>query len=197
MCVLSWVQLFATSWTIYSPPGSSVHGIILGRILEWVVISCSRASSWSNPHSPAVAGRFLTTELPGKLHSPPPQHQTKFNMLLTLFEHLLCAHSVLDAEGGWVTEWIRHMISAPKVFAGEWGLGRGCRVKCSGQCCEAGSHGSGSATRATTGSSWRQLCSVPSDLDHEGQMSTAFQAEDTLWAKAQGEWTSVRQAAHP
>lgn len=29
-------------------------------------------------------------------------------------------------------------------------------------------------------------CSVPSDLDHEGQMSTAFQAEDTLWAKAQG-----------
>ena len=24
------------------------------------------------------------------------------------------------------------------------------------------------------------FCSVPSDLDHEGQMSTAFQAEDTL-----------------
>ena len=44
VCMLGWVQLFATSWTIYSPPGSSVHGIILGRILEWVVISCSRGS---------------------------------------------------------------------------------------------------------------------------------------------------------
>ena len=30
-----------------SPPGSSVHGISQGRILEWVVISFSRGSSWS------------------------------------------------------------------------------------------------------------------------------------------------------
>ena len=29
-----------------SPPGSSVHGIILARILEWVAISCSSLSSW-------------------------------------------------------------------------------------------------------------------------------------------------------
>ena len=28
-----------------SPPGSSVHGILQGRILEWVAISSSRASS--------------------------------------------------------------------------------------------------------------------------------------------------------
>ena len=33
----------------------------------------------------------------------------------------------------------------------------------------------------------------PSDLDHEGQMSTAFQAEDTLWAKAQGGMDFVRR----
>ena len=30
----------------YSPPGSSVHGILQARILEWVVISFSRGSSW-------------------------------------------------------------------------------------------------------------------------------------------------------
>ena len=30
----------------WSPPGSSVHGIFLGRILEWVAISSSRGSSW-------------------------------------------------------------------------------------------------------------------------------------------------------
>ena len=29
-----------------SPPGSSVHGISQARILEWVAISFSRASSW-------------------------------------------------------------------------------------------------------------------------------------------------------
>ena len=28
-----------------SPPGSSVHGILQARILEWVVISFSRGSS--------------------------------------------------------------------------------------------------------------------------------------------------------
>ena len=29
----------------YSPPGSSVHGIVQASILEWVVISSSRGSS--------------------------------------------------------------------------------------------------------------------------------------------------------
>ena len=29
-----------------SPPGSSVHGTFQARILEWAVISYSRASSW-------------------------------------------------------------------------------------------------------------------------------------------------------
>ena len=30
---------------LYSPPGSSVHGILQARILEWVAISSSRGSS--------------------------------------------------------------------------------------------------------------------------------------------------------
>ena len=29
-----------------SPPGSSIHGISQARILEWIVISLSRGSSW-------------------------------------------------------------------------------------------------------------------------------------------------------
>ena len=29
-----------------SPPGSSVHGILQARILDWVAMSCSRGSSW-------------------------------------------------------------------------------------------------------------------------------------------------------
>ena len=31
---------------VYSPPGSSVHGVLQARILEWVVILFSRGSSW-------------------------------------------------------------------------------------------------------------------------------------------------------
>ena len=30
---------------LYSPPGSSVHGLFQARILEWVAISFSRGSS--------------------------------------------------------------------------------------------------------------------------------------------------------
>ena len=49
MCVLSHfshVQLFATLWTVdCSPPGSSVHGILQARILEWVAMPTSGASS--------------------------------------------------------------------------------------------------------------------------------------------------------
>ena len=41
-----------------SPPGSSVHGILLARILEWVAMSSSRGLSLIPP---ALAGRFFTT----------------------------------------------------------------------------------------------------------------------------------------
>ena len=41
---LSHVLLFTTPWT---PPGSSVHGILQARILKWIVISFSRGSSQS------------------------------------------------------------------------------------------------------------------------------------------------------
>ena len=41
---LSHVRLFATPWTV-AQPGSSVHGILQVRILEWVAISYSRGSS--------------------------------------------------------------------------------------------------------------------------------------------------------
>ena len=53
-----------------SPPGSSVHGILQARILEWVAISFSRG--FSQPMalvSPELADRFFTTESPGKLHA--------------------------------------------------------------------------------------------------------------------------------
>ena len=36
--LLSHVWLFAIPWTVWSPPGSSAHGILQAKILEWVAI---------------------------------------------------------------------------------------------------------------------------------------------------------------
>ena len=49
------------------PLVSSVHGVSQARVLECVAISFSRVSSWRiEPSSPSLAGRFFTTEPPGK-----------------------------------------------------------------------------------------------------------------------------------
>ena len=47
-----------------SPPGSSVHGILQARILEWVAIPFSRGSSW--PRSPTLQVDSLPAEPSGK-----------------------------------------------------------------------------------------------------------------------------------
>ena len=53
---------------LYSPLGSSVHGILQARILDWVAMPFSRGSSrprdWTWVF--CIAGRFFTTEPPGK-----------------------------------------------------------------------------------------------------------------------------------
>ena len=60
-----------------SLPGSSIHGIFQARELEWDAIAFSshfllqgilqtQGSDLTSLASPALAGRFFTTELPGK-----------------------------------------------------------------------------------------------------------------------------------
>ena len=54
-----------------SPPGSSVHGILLARILEWLASPFSGdlpdpGVEPTSPVPPALAGRFFTTEPTGK-----------------------------------------------------------------------------------------------------------------------------------
>ena len=53
--------------TLYNPmdcnlPGSSVHGILQARILEWVTIPFSRGSYWPRDQTwvSCIAGRFFT-----------------------------------------------------------------------------------------------------------------------------------------
>ena len=49
----------------YSLAGSSVHGILQAKILEWVAIRISRGSS-QQPRSPAVQADPLSAEPPEK-----------------------------------------------------------------------------------------------------------------------------------
>ena len=68
----------------YSPPGSSVHGILQARILEWVAISFSRGSSQPRDRtkvSRSVGRHFnlwATREGPNKM----PEKETKVNKML-------------------------------------------------------------------------------------------------------------------
>ena len=48
----------------YSPPSSSVPGILQARILEWVAVPFSRGSS--EPKSPGLQADFLLSEPPRK-----------------------------------------------------------------------------------------------------------------------------------
>ena len=57
-----------------SPPGSSVHGILQARILEWVAVPSSRGSSWPRDParvsmSPALAGGLFTTSTSWEAHA--------------------------------------------------------------------------------------------------------------------------------
>ena len=84
-----------------SPPGPSVYGIFPAIILEWVAVSYSRVSSqhrdWT--HVSCIAGRFFTTEPPGKpfsitpslyllLFLPPSIHRIMQNLHLQYFLNL-------------------------------------------------------------------------------------------------------------
>ena len=66
----------------HSPPGSSVHGILQAKILEWVAISFSRGSSCPRNQTLvsyiSCVGRWVLTQVPsGKpdLQLTPPKWQ--------------------------------------------------------------------------------------------------------------------------
>ena len=74
----------------WGPAGSSVRGIFLARTLEWAAISFSMGFSQPRDltHISHLAGRFFTTELPGKsiLASWYPKCKTFFFFLQNIFQ---------------------------------------------------------------------------------------------------------------
>ena len=78
-CMHAW--LLHSCLTLCDPmdcslPGASVHGILCARILEWVAVCFSRRSSQLRDQSSisCIAGRFFTTEPPGKPLNILPSH---------------------------------------------------------------------------------------------------------------------------
>ena len=68
-----------------SPPGSSAHGILRARILEWVAYPFSRRSS--QPRNPTgvscIAGRFFTSWAVGKSNFRPSQSHSHLSNWVT------------------------------------------------------------------------------------------------------------------
>ena len=74
-----------------SPLGSSVHGILQARILEWVAMSFSRGSSWPRDRtqvscSSCTASRFFTAEPPGKRFHLPLGNGKQWDTTIHLLE---------------------------------------------------------------------------------------------------------------
>ena len=122
-----------------SPPGSSVHGILQARILEWVAMPSSRGSSWPRDQttSTRIAGRFFTTESPSQGthfagrsslgHWDRWQNETRLPCS-SLFQPWGCWHS----RSTWIPgQWTRSGFGGgpqpgctltARVGAGSWGL---------------------------------------------------------------------------
>ena len=64
--------------TDHSLPGSSVHGILQARVLEWVVMPSSRGSSLLRNETwvSRIAGRFFTLST-----SPPPHYSLQLSFI--------------------------------------------------------------------------------------------------------------------
>ena len=85
----------------YSPPGSSFHGILQARILEWVAMPFSRGSSWSRDRiwDSCIASRFFTIWASGRK----PQSRGGGGWGGKLLEYVVSADP-LDMEGEkWAT----------------------------------------------------------------------------------------------
>ena len=95
----------------WDPQGSSFHGILQARILEWFAISSSRASSWPKDqthicqHLPALQADSLPSEPPGKPGDVQSQMQIREMrgiLLNTPRSHSSCFHTL---HLSWSVEW--------------------------------------------------------------------------------------------
>ena len=83
----------------FSLPGSSVHGILQARILEWVAMPFSRGSSQPNPGL-HITGGFFTDWTTRKDKQPIPVHHLSFL--------LKCRWNLYSESLLWDFHWLRY-----------------------------------------------------------------------------------------
>ena len=68
LCLVAQLYLTLCNPMDSSPPGSSVHGILQAKMLEWVAIPSSRGSSQPRDQTQVsrIAGGFFTSDLPAR-----------------------------------------------------------------------------------------------------------------------------------
>ena len=93
----------------WSPPGSSVHGILQARILEWVAMLCSRGSSQPgiDPRFPALQEDSLPSEPPGKPY---------IYMAIYIYTHILNKSLLSDM---WFSNTFSQSVSSAFIFLAE------------------------------------------------------------------------------
>ena len=94
-----------------SLPGSSVHGILQARVLEWVAISFSRESSWPRDliWVSCTAGRFLTNWATREATNKRGHCTEKFSGVWLFATPWIVAHQVLLSMGilqARILEWV-------------------------------------------------------------------------------------------
>ena len=136
---------------VYSPPGSSVHGILQARILEWVATPSSRGSSRprDQPESPvsfALQVHHLPLSHPGRPYvvtEPQFESYSKFPLAIYFTCGNVCFHVALSIHptlcpygldvsdtNNWITsvELFRKLPSTSTIlmsYSGEWALASG------------------------------------------------------------------------
>ena len=106
VCVCVWVtQLCPTLCdpTDCNPPGSSVHGILQARILEWVASPFSRGSSWPRDRTliSCITGRVFTIWATGR--SLPQEYIIILNNFSLFFLPVLLRYN-------WHTAWYKFKV---------------------------------------------------------------------------------------
>ena len=101
----------------YSPPGSSVHGILQTRILEWVAISSSRGSSQPRDRTQVfcITGRFFTIWATKK---PLEAGNSLSQFIYTFLPSLLLEKKSTKLEKSWPT--FNKINFEPKILAILW-----------------------------------------------------------------------------
>ena len=102
----------------FSPPGSSVHGILQARILEWVAMPSSRGSS--RPRGPTrvscIAGGFFIAMPPEKPHMYTHTHTHKY---IYIGYKYIYTHTPIHIGDAHISYWFLFLWRTPSHTDGE------------------------------------------------------------------------------